>query len=89
MVGLYKFYEDQWYGELLGFFVSDSSEVEKIMGKTVCFGEVFGKHSCVEVNISDKNVTLITQDKSLIEWCIINDIVCGYDPTSWLNDMLK
>lgn len=86
MVGLYKFEECTWYGDLLGFFVSDSSEVEKIMGKTVCFGEVLGKHSCVEVDISDENITLITQDKSLIEWCIDNDIVCGYDPTSWLNE---
>lgn len=86
MVGLYKFYEDQWCGELLGFFVADSSEVEKIMGKTVCFGEVLGKHSCVEVDISDENITLITEDESLIEWCINNDIVCGHDPTSWLNE---
>lgn len=86
MVGLYKFYEDQWYGELLGFFVADSSEVEKIMGKTVCFGEVLGKHSCVEVDICNDNITLITEDESLIEWCINNNIVCGYNPTTMLED---
>jgi hypothetical protein len=38
-------------GDLAGIFTAESEDIEKINGQTVCFGEVLGKHSEIEVDI--------------------------------------
>lgn len=86
MKGLYKFYEDCYYGELLGFFIADSEKIKELMGKVVTFVECVGKHSEEEVEIDETNITLISEDPNFIEAAEKVGIVCGYNPLDWYNE---
>ncbi len=66
--GLYKFYLDCGrMGTVSGVFASNSSEIGKIMGKEIYFGEILGKFSDVSCVISNKNLTLLTDDSDFIQ----------------------
>lgn len=88
MQGLYKFYCDCGrMGDLEGIFLADSSEVDALVGKTVYFGEVLGKHSDIRVEITGKNVWLLTDDEDFISKAVEYGLSCsGYDPV-WYYEM--
>lgn len=53
-------------GDLAGVFIAGSDDVEKIMGETVYFGEVLGKHSDIEIEIDSENLTIISDDPDAV-----------------------
>ena len=85
MKGLYKFYEDCYYGELLGFFIADSEKVKELIGKTITFVECLGKHSIEEIKMDCTNITLISKDPEFIAFAEQEGIVDGYNPFDWYN----
>ena len=70
-------------GSLDGMFVAEEQEVIDLIGKTLYFGEVLGKHSEVQGNLHDTDVKLISRDQGLIAKLIITCkslTMCGYNP---------
>ena len=53
-------------GDLEGVFVATQEKVDKLKGKTVYFHEVLGKHSEIEVTLSDENLTMKSTDEDFI-----------------------
>lgn len=67
MKKLYRFFWDCGrMGNLHGLFVSEESEVKKIQGKEVYFGEVLGKHSCIYGTIGADDIKEIDADEDFI-----------------------
>jgi len=53
-------------GSLEGVFEAEQHEVDTLIGKTVYFGEVLGKHSEIIVKIENSHITLLTSDDEFI-----------------------
>lgn len=85
MKGLYKFYCDYGrMGDLEGIFVADSNEINNIIGKTVYFGEVLGKHSNIYGEIEEDDIDLLTNDQDFIVKAQEYKLVpTGYNPLSY------
>ena len=65
---LCKFYWDCGrQGYLEGIFVTTPEERWKIIGETVYFGEVLGKHSEVYGTIDEKDIGILNDDQDFIE----------------------
>lgn len=81
---LYKFYWDCAYGKLDGLFLADPDQVKKVIGKTIYFGDVLGKHSDVYGTLDDDSLTLISDNAELLfEDLFDDDTLCGYNPIEW------
>ena len=84
---LWKF---QWdcgrSGELEGLFIAPKSEVDRIIGKEIYFGEALGKHSEIygELEASDLEQMVVSDDllKELEE--VFGTTVSGYNPLEYL-----
>lgn len=64
---LYKFYWDvHRNGEIESLFIADSEQVEAVMGMTVYFGDVLGKHSDIQGTLDPEDLTIITQEPGVI-----------------------
>ena len=86
---LYKFYEDCGrMGSLDGIFVADESEIKDLIGKNVHFGECLGKHSDIDVDISEKNFTKKDLDFETIEKVskILGNTLSGWNPVQMKKD---
>lgn len=87
MLKLYSFYWDCGrMGNLDGLFVAEESEVAKILGKEVYFGEVLGKHSEIYGTVDEEDITVVSDDQEKIEWLI--DVIgganiSGYNPLEY------
>ena len=57
-------------------FLATPQEVEDVIGKTVYFGEVCGKHSDVEVEMEEEDFNLLTNVTGVVE---AMDDVCQGD----------
>jgi len=80
---LYKFYENCGrMGSLDGIFVADEKDIEKMIGKNVYLGEVLGKHSDVDIDITDKSFTKQELDSETIEKVckLLGETWSGYNP---------
>jgi len=79
--GIYKFY---WncgrQGDLEGVFVATRKEVKEIIGKRVYFGEVLGKHSEVYDNMRQGDITLVTEEPTVLGLFEENELSSGYNP---------
>lgn len=87
MNGVYKFcaYFGRM-GELNGVFVANEYEIDKLMGQTVYFGEALGKHSDIHCVITEENTQLITQDETIIQLFLDNDLTTGFNPLDYVDD---
>lgn len=86
MLKLYSFCWDCGrMGNLDGLFVAEESEVAKILGKDVYFGEVLGKHSEIYGTIDEEDITVVSDDQEKIEWLvgILGTNISGYNPLSY------
>lgn len=63
-------------GELIGLFKVTKEEVDNLVGKYLCFGEVLGKHSYVEGCVEDGEITLVS-DNPLV---VVDTKEIGYNP---------
>lgn len=85
--GIYRFYWDCGrMGDVSGVFVATDKQVKDIQGKHIYFGEILGKHSEVYGDISDKDITLLTDDKTAVEVVDKYDLSNGYNPFEYLEE---
>lgn len=83
MKGIYKFEWDFSYGILSGIFIADSEDISLLENNKIVlnFGEVLGKHSCVnEVNLDPGDFIKLTEDQDLVAAFENNKMFCGYNP---------
>ncbi len=81
MKGIYKFEWDFSYGILSGIFIADSEDISLLENNKIVlnFGEVLGKHSCVnEVNLDPGDFIKLTEDQDLVAAFENNKMFCGY-----------
>lgn len=80
---LYTFYLD-WgrMGDLEGLFIAEEQDVKNIIGKSIYFGEVLGKHSEVEDEMTEDMFEAIDIPESVI--AILEEklgtTISGYNP---------
>lgn len=89
MKKLYSFYWDCGRaGGLQGLFVAEESEVNKIMGKEVYFGEVLGKYSEVYGTVDEGDIEVVSDDQEKIEWLvsILGTDISGYNPLNYYEE---
>lgn len=85
MLGLYRFYWDVGRsGILCGVFFATSSEIEKLQGKRITFGDVLGKHSDVFGTIDNGDVELITDDPATVAHLQTLNVEIGYNPLDYI-----
>lgn len=86
MKKLYSFYCDCGRsGGLSGLFIAEESEVQKILGKEVYFGEVLGKHSEVYGTVDIDDIKEVSSDTEKVEWLenLLGPTVSGYNPLDY------
>lgn len=86
---LYSFFVDCGRsGDVEGLFISTPSQVSKIIGKRVYFGEILGKHSEVEVTIKEGHIRLESEEEDKVLWLkeLLGETVSGYNPLSYYED---
>lgn len=86
MKKIYRFYADQWYGALSGIFVSTDDEINSIIGKSIYFGEIMGKHSEVIEEIDKSHFTLVTDDPVAVEIFEKYNMETGTNPFDYLDN---
>lgn len=69
-------------GELIGLFKATKEEVNNLVGKHLCFGEVLGKHSYVEGCVEDGEITLVS-DNPLV---VVDTKEIGYNPLRYIDN---
>jgi hypothetical protein len=67
------------FDEGCGVFHSTPDKVKKLIGQTINFGEICGKHSEVEVDISEDMIKDITDDSDISVGLDLNDYVPQFD----------
>jgi len=84
---LWRFYWDCGRdGELEGLFVATEDEIKNTIGKDVDFGEVLGKHSKVDGDIEEDEITKIDLDSETVEKVskILGDTWSGFNPMNYI-----
>lgn len=69
-------------GELTGLFIAEKEQVEwlKQSKLEVYFGEVLGKHSEVFGPLDESDITLVSEDESVVKVIEDNDLENGFNP---------
>jgi hypothetical protein len=75
-------------GTVEGLFVAADEEVTSLIGRTVSFGEILGKHSDVEVGLEDCDFTKIDVDAETVAKVSkqLGETWSGYNPLEYLGD---
>lgn len=67
MKKLYEFYWDCGrMGSLTGIFTAEEESLQELIGKYMYFGEVLGKHSEIDGNLSAQDFTVKSEDQDFI-----------------------
>lgn len=81
---LWKFYADFGrMGELEGLFIMEKEHIENIIGESVYFGEVLGKHSDIVLNMQEDHFTEIDLDEDAVNKlhdALGSNDISGYNP---------
>jgi len=89
MKKLYSYYIDYGRsGNLEGLFIAEESELKKILGKEIYFGEILGKHSEVTYTFDESDFNVLSEDQYKIEWLesLLGSSVSGYNPLDYFED---
>lgn len=89
-----KLYKFRWdcgrMGFLDGLFVAEESEVARLIGTEIYFGEVLGKHSEISGTLEASEVVALSEDQGLIAGLLAaNDgkrTICGYSPLDYAEE---
>lgn len=73
-------------GKLEGIFIADSTDVKNLIGSSVNFGEVLGKHSEVCGEIEEHEIELVTDDEKCVEMFEFFNLATGYNPFDYLEN---
>jgi hypothetical protein len=73
-------------GSVVGLFVADDEQdIKPAIGKTAQFGEILGKHSEVEAEIVEKDLTVLTSDADFIAKFERYGCGNGYNPLDYIS----
>lgn len=87
MKGIYKFYWDCGrMGSLEGIFVTTEAQIANLIGKTIDFGEVLGKHSEISGTLEKDDLKLITRNPEFIELFEQHEMFTGYNPFDYIEE---
>lgn len=90
MKGLYEFYWDCGrQGDLSGLFIEDIEVVNGLIGSSLYFGEVLGKHSEIYGTWDEGDVKLISDDQDKIQWLqglMKSKSISGFNPVEYVQD---
>lgn len=76
-------------GKISGLFISNSSEIDRIIGEVIYFGEVLGKFSEIYGPLDQEDLTVVTEDQGVIdalERLFNSETLCGYNPIEYYQD---
>jgi hypothetical protein len=84
MKTLYKFNWSTRDGEVTGLFVKESAEVDAAIGRPVGFGEILGKHSDINGQLDNEDLTILSVDPAFVERFekVVGDV--GYNPFDFM-----
>lgn len=73
-------------GDLEGVFIADTDEIKALIGKSIYFGEVLGKHSDIVITLTTSDVTEKSRDQAFI--AKVEDIfgdgtISGFNPLDY------
>jgi len=84
--------EFKWYcgrmGTLSGLFVTTQEEIDNIIGKEVYFGEVLGKHSEIQGEITAEDFKVKSDDQAFIDKLVevLGEHISGYSPFDYIEE---
>ena len=85
--GVYKFFWDCGrMGEVEGLFLSTEEAIAETIGKVIYLGEVLGKHSEIYGPLDEGDVTLITDDASVVSVFEEHNIRSGFNPLNYIQE---
>lgn len=88
--GIYRYFSDGGrMGDVDALFIANEIEVAEIIGKTVYFGEILGKHSEVTCDIEESELTLVSDDQEFIKKFISimgDGTISGHNPIEYYNE---
>lgn len=73
-------------GTLSGIFVCTEEMVKRVLGKTIYFGEVLGKHSDVSLKMEENYFTKLTNDQEFTKKFLEFGCQSGMCPFDYLED---
>lgn len=76
-------------GQIEGLFIASEEDLEGAYGRQCYFGEVLGKHSEVECELSPCMITFMSDDQPLIESLeklFGDETISGFNPLAYLNE---
>ena len=83
-----KLWKFEWYlpySLCVGLFKATDEEVRSLIGRTIYLGELDGKHSDVEGEIEEGEITLVSEDPHVVE--AVPEI--GYNPMEFLPECFE
>ena len=84
-LAVFKFFWDCGRaGEVTGLFISRPSDVAAAIGKRVIFGEILGKHSDVHGTLDEGDVTLVSDDPTVVNLIADHVGTLGYNPLDYV-----
>lgn len=71
-----------------GLFVATEDQIQNLIGKSVYFGEILGKHSEIYGTIEDGECEKVDLDSDIVEkvTVILGETWSGYNPLEYLSD---
>lgn len=86
MKAIYKYNENFGrMGYLSGVFIEDSDKTKEMLGSNVYFGEILGKHSEIVGTMSNKTLTFVTADPTIIQLFEEFELSNGTNPFDYLD----
>lgn len=68
-------------GLVEGLFICTKDELNLLLGETIYFGEILGKHSDVFLTITEDNLKVLSDDQKLIDQLLpLGKTLSGYNP---------
>ena len=75
-------------GSLEGLFIANETDVQKVIGSELYFGEALGKHSEISGPLEDSNLKVVSEDQDFINKLrdLLGDTLSGYNPLEYVED---
>lgn len=89
---LWKLYFDCGrQGAIEGLFTATQEEIDGLMGREVYFGEALGKHSDIQGEIEECDISKVDLDSETVEKveAILGSTWSGYNPFQYLSECFE
>lgn len=76
-------------GEINGLFIAEKAAIDAAIGKYVYLGEVLGKHSEVYGNINEEDITIVSEDQTIVELLLNlfeDGTISGFNPLEYIEE---